>query len=433
MENTATERKRRTLSSNVITKPMVTIVIPTWENQKLLEGCLQSLFENTILREFQVFVVNNGTAGTLQSIDGQMDGRIKVFDMGSNLGWEGGINAVLDKVDTEYIMLLNDDTHIPPNDPIWINKMLSQFRDENVGAVGPSSNYVMQKQNIFWNGLPRRMNVPVLIGLCLLIKTNVLKSLGGLGKDLPGGDDLDLSIKLTDMGLKLRCMRDVFIYHHGAQTGRRVYGRYWDSEEHQDKTNIELIRRNGFKKFLHCRFGHYENIEGGQYTGTKPDAEGDLIRKYVVGERVLELGCGAQKTVEKSSGLDIFGKGETIPTLAKNGNHPTSVADIKAEATQTGIENESFDCIIARHLLEHMIDPVLALNEWDRILKLGGRLIIAVPDHAISNTIPLNPEHVHAYTKESLTNLVYTVLNYKPISVEYANNGVSFVGVYEKN
>lgn len=42
----------------------------------------------------------------------------------------------------------------------------------------------------------------------------------------------------------------------------------------------------------------------------------------------------------------------------------------------------AFDFLHASHLLEDAEDWVPVLREWDRVLKPGGFMIIAVPDHA---------------------------------------------------
>jgi GT2 family glycosyltransferase len=420
------------LPSNVITAPLVDFIIPTFDNSRMLLDCVQSLIENTQPRPFRILIANNGMAKSLDSLRATSCD-IEIFDMGENKGWEGGINTVLPEVTAPFVCLLNDDTHFVPNDPTWLLRMVNEFRDPVIGAVGPSSNYVMQKQNIFAGGLPRRMNVPVLIGLCMMVRTDLLKSLGGLGRDLPGGDDLDLSMRIEKAGFKLRCLRSVFVYHHGAQTGRRVHGAYWDSEEHQDATNIELIRRNGFKNFMRCRYGGFEDVSTEAWNGLAKDAEGILVREYVTGNVILEMGCGGVKTVSESVGVDVFPKGMAIPSLQMSGSPQVSVADIVAAVDAVPVVDNYADCIIARHILEHMINPVKTLKEWDRILKPGGRLIIAVPDQDICSTIPLNTEHLHAYNQESLTDLVLSVLpRFVKVMTSSSNNGMSFTGVYDK-
>jgi phosphatidylethanolamine/phosphatidyl-N-methylethanolamine N-methyltransferase len=42
-------------------------------------------------------------------------------------------------------------------------------------------------------------------------------------------------------------------------------------------------------------------------------------------------------------------------------------------------DNNSFDRLIATHVLEHIYQPHLALKEWRRVLKNGGVLSILIP------------------------------------------------------
>ena len=40
----------------------------------------------------------------------------------------------------------------------------------------------------------------------------------------------------------------------------------------------------------------------------------------------------------------------------------------------------SLDFVVASHLLEHIRDPLGALVEWHRVLRVGGRIFLALPD-----------------------------------------------------
>ena len=81
------------------------------------------------------------------------------------------------------------------------------------------------------------------------------------------------------------------------------------------------------------------------------------------------------------------------------------------------MDDSSQPYIIAAHVLEHMIDPIEALEEWHRLLAPGGSLLITLPDHAMENTLVLDYTHVHAYTTSSLDNLVKAV-GFEVISIE---------------
>lgn len=63
-----------------------------------------------------------------------------------------------------------------------------------------------------------------------------------------------------------------------------------------------------------------------------------------------------------------------------------------------GIEDEVFDVVYASHVLEHVIEPHLALKNWFRILKPGGNLLISIPHRDLyekRKNLPSqwNPDH----------------------------------------
>lgn len=46
----------------------------------------------------------------------------------------------------------------------------------------------------------------------------------------------------------------------------------------------------------------------------------------------------------------------------------------------TLVHNECYDFIFSSHSLEHIANPLKAINEWLRIIKYGGYVIIIVPE-----------------------------------------------------
>lgn len=70
--------------------------------------------------------------------------------------------------------------------------------------------------------------------------------------------------------------------------------------------------------------------------------------------------------------------------------------------------NGTVDCVHASHMLEHVLFPEEHLNEWFRILRVGGTMILMVP-HAFlyerRMTVPpsrFSPEHFRSYTPADL-------------------------------
>ena len=90
----------------------------------------------------------------------------------------------------------------------------------------------------------------------------------------------------------------------------------------------------------------------------------------------LDIGCGAHKVADWLIGVDHH-SGEWTDALG--GDH-LSRPDILADARELPYATESIDFIASRHLLEHFADPMTVLVGWRRVLRVGGRMAIVVPD-----------------------------------------------------
>jgi GT2 family glycosyltransferase len=416
----------------MINKPL-TIIIPTFNNQQQLDECVTSLYRTHFSAGglFDVIIVNNGHKGSCDFLT-QTKG-VKVLESGDNIGWMGALNLALKNVKTPYVMFLNDDVFFPQSSLHSLHKLLCHFNDPEVAAVGPSTNVVMGLQNIWSTGTPNVFYSNLLIFFCVVIKMDALKKVGGVDASLPGGDDFDLCMRFKDNGFKIVVDKNVFVYHHGFQTGNRVFGDHtreggWNSYKYSEKVDHALIKKHGFAKWAHFMmsiFGtkEYKNTRG----SSVEDVEGDIVRENIKGDIVVDLGCGSRKTINTAIGVDMFEKGTIIDTLGSK-----SVADIVCDIEkQLPFEDESIDTIVARHILEHMIDLVYVLTEWERVLKVGGRLIIAVPHNYLYNSIPVNVEHVHAFTNESIESLLF-LTGFRVIKQIDSGNNISFVTVSEK-
>lgn len=407
-------------------KTLGSIIIPTFNNPQYLTPCIDSIRATGILNGlFELLIVNNGQQPISDYVKDWPN--TKVLEPKENLGWEKGLQYGINQSQAPFVVFQNDDTQIPAANADFYYKMLSLFSDENIAAVGPATTVAAGWHSIFRRfPLPWPTEVSYLIFFTVMMRRDYLEQAGGIDTSCPGGDDFDLSIRLRKLGKKLIVHPGAFLIHHAFKTGERIHGTSnavggWNSKEMSDRTNKWLIQKHGFKTFM-------ETIRGLDPAGsTAKDTEGDIIRGLVNGNDVLELGCGPKKTVSTSVGVDRVPQGEMIPHVGA-----LSVADIVADVSEPmPIESGSYDVIICRHILEHCVDTVKTLNEWKRILRHGGQLIIAVPNENIRRGIPLNPEHCHAFSPESLAALM-ELCGFKAVTWADPKNGVSFIGVYEK-
>lgn len=410
----------------------IAIIIPTWNNPQYLIPCLNSIIRYTVPEDlYHIYVVNNGRPETVEGMKGNP--HVTILQQEKNTGWEGGLKAGLAASTEPYVVFLNDDTHVPSHQPNWLLRMISHFSYKDTGAVGPTSNVVMGQQQLFADCNAQVLRVKFLIGFCLMVKRDVLEAAGGIDDTLPGGDDLDLSIRLRQLGKTLICDRHMFIWHHGFKTGERVEGPStqsggWNSIQKIERTNFGLINKHGLIAFLDLWVPVQQQQKPDDITSAWGDPESRICQEFATGEKIVEIGCGDKKIIPNSIGIDITPKGEEIPGLSKG---RLSVADITANVEEP-LPVEECDSIVAQHVLEHMVDAVGAVTAWKNALKHGGRLIVAVPNQKMRNTIPMNWEHRHAWTPESLGKFM-GMLGMKTVNTIDPQNGVSFVGVFERN
>ena len=387
----------------------LTIAIPTCDNFKQLVDCLYTL---TFYQEypFKIVVINNGSSLDPDGNDFEETLRkhivyphLKVLTPGLNLGWQGAINkAFVEECDTRLFVMMNDDLVFLPFQSLLLRQLCNYFKFDEIGAVGPCSNFVAGAQNLWRHGLPKLFCTTLLIGFCMIIRSDLFSKIGGLDEGMPGGDDLDLSILIRKSGFKLLIDRTCYVHHIGCQTGERLNSGWWNSLDHQEEANNHLIRKHGVRLW-------YETLQAAvmpfEPLTVTSDVEGDLIREWLGDDKDgIDVGVGHNKTIEGSIGVDSVPKGTY--GMAGGRKFDRSIADICAPAENLPFEDGSKNWVICRHVLEHIVDPIPALKEFMRVLRPGGRLLIVCPNQDAAVTILMDWSHVHGYSPSAIQNLL---------------------------
>jgi SAM-dependent methyltransferase len=113
----------------------------------------------------------------------------------------------------------------------------------------------------------------------------------------------------------------------------------------------------------------------------RPARESALAHRYLDGLRGVKIGgsihnpfglntlnadyTASTDTVFKQAEIEITGK--ALPV------------DIVASGDELPLGNESVDFVVSSHVLEHLPDPIKALNEWYRVVRPGGYVFMIVP------------------------------------------------------
>lgn len=106
------------------------------------------------------------------------------------------------------------------------------------------------------------------------------------------------------------------------------------------------------------------------------------VPQFVAGGRLLDIGCGNGKFLLKMRGLGWRCQGLDFSAQAVQVCRQHGLEVSQGDLDSAGFAAASFDAITARHLIEHVPDPLALLGGMARILKPGGRLYLETPNTA---------------------------------------------------
>lgn len=92
----------------------VTVVIPNYNGMKFMKTCLDSL-ELQNYKDFKTIVIDNASSDGSYEYMQENYPDIQVVRNEKNIGFSGAVNQGIDMSDTEYVILLNNDTEVHPD------------------------------------------------------------------------------------------------------------------------------------------------------------------------------------------------------------------------------------------------------------------------------------------------------------------------------
>jgi GT2 family glycosyltransferase len=220
------------------------IVVVTHDGLSFTRLCLESVLVNTADRDFELIVVDNGSGdGTPAYLAklAEQDARVRVLLNGKNVGFAPACNDGLQLTGGEHLVLLNNDTMVPPG---WLAGLVRHLRNPGVGLVGPVTNRIGNEAEVaaeyrtwgeFLDFARRRaedhpgewLEVRTPAMFCLAMRRQTYVRLGPLDERYEVGllEDDDYADRARQAGYQLRCVEDVAVHHFGeASFGKLVPG-----------------------------------------------------------------------------------------------------------------------------------------------------------------------------------------------------------------
>jgi len=255
-------------------EPKIAIIIINWNTYQLTFNCLKSLEACTYKNKIIFFVDNGSKDGSGDKIALEFPD-INYIQNEINEGFTGANNIALKvilKQNFDYVLLLNNDTEVKPN--FLTHLEASMNFDENLAATQPLI-LDFPNKNTIWNaggsfnsffGLSKtrfkgmiykpKLKIDTstewISGCCILVKIAVIHEVGLLdNRFFAYFEDVDWSIRMTNLGYKLGVVPKSIIYHHSSGSSKNnntsnegnlsPYAHYLNVRNH-----IYLIKKHTF-------------------------------------------------------------------------------------------------------------------------------------------------------------------------------------------
>jgi len=234
-------------------KPELSICIVNWNTAALLKECLQSIYQHPPSMPFEVIVVDNGSRdGSVAMVQREFP-QARVLAQTENLGFARANNLAFAHAKGAFLLLLNSDTVVPPGaiDALW------RFAQQHprAGIVGPRIQSPDGKLQyscrafptltiLLWRalyldkllphnrwaganyqtfaGYDRAREVDWLQGSCLLVRREVLDTVGGLDSGFfMYAEDMDWCYRARRAGWHVWYTPEATIVHYGGQSSQQ--------------------------------------------------------------------------------------------------------------------------------------------------------------------------------------------------------------------
>lgn len=221
--------------------PLITLIIPTYNQFNLLHQCINSIIEKTDYQNYEITIINNNsddskTCQYLQDLNNLP--RINVMDYPHPFNYSAINNLAVNFAHGELIGFINNDIEVINGE--WLSEMVSHALRPEIAAVGARLWYkddtlqhggvilgIGGAANHAHKGVPRRdhgyfgravltQNFSAVTGACLVMRKDLFIGVGGFNekKLAVSFNDIDLCLKLIKLGLKIVWTPYANLYHH---------------------------------------------------------------------------------------------------------------------------------------------------------------------------------------------------------------------------
>lgn len=258
--------------------PLISIIIPIKDKAKMTRRCIDSLYEKSVYKNFEIILVDNNsveqeTFKMIEEYKKQHD-NFKSIRLDCEFNYSYINNEASKLCSGEYLLFLNNDTEVLDSDILeWMVGYASQ---DHVGCVGVKllyqdklvqhagvvlgyggvAGHVYVTASVNDNGLFGRLVMPynysAVTAACLMIKKDRFNEVGGFDENLKVAlNDVDLNLKLLSKKYYNVCLSNVTMFHYesksrGYEASKEKHQRFLNEQEYMKEKWKELLEKDKY-------------------------------------------------------------------------------------------------------------------------------------------------------------------------------------------
>ena len=238
----------------------VTIVIPNYKGKEYLFSCVKSLYEKDQTEKKILIIDNASNDGSIEEVVKEYP-EVECVMLDKNYGFCRAVNIGIEKTDTPYVILLNNDTVIKDN---YVKYLLDSIKkDPNIFSVEPKMIQYHDPSKIdsagtYYNALgwayaygkdksvKKYNNIRKIFAACggaSIYRKKVFEEIGMFDeKHFAYLEDIDVGYRARIFGYENWYVPAALVYHVGSGTSGSRYNQF--KTRYSSRNNIYLIYKN---------------------------------------------------------------------------------------------------------------------------------------------------------------------------------------------